>query len=73
MTNNMQIKLKELIAQELETVFPGLVSERNKQDENGDPTDETEKSVKMSVFVPILIRALQTLTKRVEELENSKA
>tara|TARA_Y100000592_G_scaffold68936_1_gene107149 strand:- start:311 stop:1513 length:1203 start_codon:yes stop_codon:yes gene_type:complete len=59
-----------VIAQELETVFPGLVSEHDKQDENGDPTGETEMSVKMSVFVPILIRALQTLTRRVEELEN---
>ena len=59
-----------MIAQELESVFPALVSDDDKQDENGDPTGETEKSIKTSVFVPILIRALQTLTRRVEELEN---
>lgn len=59
-----------MIAQELEEVFPGLVSEKEEMDSEGNATGETIKTIKMSVFVPILIKSLQTLTKRVEALEN---
>ena len=57
-----------VIAQELESVFPGLVK----------TDDEGKKSVKYSVFVPMLIKALQeaddkidALTARIETLENA--
>lgn len=53
------IKQIGLVAQEVEQVFPSLVT----QDESG------YKGVKYSVLVPILIKALQELTKRVEALE----
>jgi hypothetical protein len=56
------IKIKQIgvVAQELEEVFPGMVE-----------TDtEGLKSVKYSVFVPMLIKAIQELTTRVQELEN---
>jgi len=58
-----------VIAQELETVFPGLVEENPDRDANGNDLGTTTKSVKMSVFVPILIKALQELSARVTELE----
>jgi hypothetical protein len=60
-----------LIAQETETVFPGLIEESidyhdiQTTDENGKevtknvPTGTTTKSIKYSVFVPMLIKAMQ--------------
>lgn len=57
-----------VIAQELEKVFPALVSEQ--QDFiDGKPTGTTTKAVKYSVFVPMLIKAVQELTARVAALE----
>jgi len=56
---------KELgwIAQEVEQVFPGLV-----QTDVAD--DGTEcKSVKLSVFTPMLIKAVQELNAQVKELK----
>jgi hypothetical protein len=49
-----------VIAQELETVFPGLVETDN----------EGIKNVKYSVFVPMLIKAVQELTARIKVLES---
>jgi hypothetical protein len=54
-----------VIAQELEEIFPSLVEESLNRE-----TNESRKSVKYSVFVPILIKAIQELTARVQELEN---
>jgi hypothetical protein len=54
-----------VIAQELEEIFPSLVEESTDRE-----TNESRKSVKYSVFVPILIKAIQELTARVQELEN---
>ena len=49
-----------VIAQELQTVFPGMVT-----------TDQEGKlGVKYSVFVPILIKAIQELSAKVLILEN---
>jgi hypothetical protein len=72
---NLKIKPDEkhigLIAQEAETVFPGLIEESidyhdiQTTDENGKevtknvPTGTTTKSIKYSVFVPMLIKAMQ--------------
>jgi mRNA-degrading endonuclease HigB of HigAB toxin-antitoxin module len=67
-----------VVAQELEQVFPGLVSEHpdyekvTTVDEEGNEvtenveTGETTKSVKMSVFVPMLIKAMQELKQIVD-------
>ena len=49
-----------VIAQEIEPIFPSLIKECN---ETG------IKAVKYSVFVPILIKAIQELEARVAELE----
>jgi hypothetical protein len=48
-----------VIAQELEQVFPGMVSETPDRDAEGNDLGTTTKSVKYSVFVPMLIKAIQ--------------
>lgn len=64
------------IAQELEQIFPGMVEETPDLDADGKPTGETTKAVKYSVFVPMLVKAMQEqqeiinkLTQRIEQLE----
>ena len=67
-----------VIAQELEQVFPGLVHETPDQDKDGNDLGTTTKGVKMSVFVPMLIKAMQEqqalitqLTARITALESA--
>ena len=50
-----------VIAQELETVFPSMVEESPDKDAEGNDLGTTTKSVKYSVFVPMLIKAIQEL------------
>jgi hypothetical protein len=66
-----------VIAQELEQIFPGMVEESPDRDKDGNDLGTTTKSVKYSVFVPMLIKAIQeqqalitALTARVAALEN---
>jgi hypothetical protein len=66
-----------VIAQELESIFPGMVDESPDRDTEGNDLGTTTKSVKYSVFVPMLIKAMQeqqaiiqTLTARVAALES---
>ena len=54
-----------VVAQEFEEVFPGLVEDKEVPNEEG-----TTKTVKYSVLVPILVKAIQELEARVKELEN---
>lgn len=58
-----------VIAQELEQVFPSLVDESVDLDEEGNPTGTTTKAVKYSVFVPMLIKAMQEQQAMIEELK----
>ena len=65
-----------VVAQELEEVFPGLVKEDKQPDLNGEEGG-IYKSVKYSVLVPILLKAMQEqqemiqdLKTRIEQLEN---
>ena len=51
-----------VIAQELETVFPSLVDEDS----------EGTKGVKYSVFVPMLIKAIQELKAELDALKGTK-
>jgi hypothetical protein len=74
-----------VIAQELEQIFPGMIDESPDRDKDGNDLGTTTKSVKYSVFVPMLIKAiqeqqalineqqaaLQTLTARVAALESN--
>jgi hypothetical protein len=66
-----------VIAQELETVFPSMIDEAPDKDMNGNSLGTTTKQVKYSVFVPILIKAIQEqqviineLKARIETLES---
>jgi hypothetical protein len=69
-----------VIAQELEQIFPGMVEESPDRDAEGNDLGTVTKSVKYSVFVPMLIKAIQeqqaiitALTARVEALEGAQA
>ena len=55
-----------VVAQELEEVFPGMVDESPDQDAEGNDLGTTTKSVKYSVFVPMLIKSLQELKQIVD-------
>lgn len=62
-----------VIAQEFEKIFPGLVETIRMQtgeDDEGNIIEQDVKSVKISVLIPIMVKALQELTERVEALEN---
>ena len=48
-----------VIAQELEQIFPGMIDESPDRDKEGNDLGTTTKSVKYSVFVPMLIKAIQ--------------
>ena len=67
-----------VIAQELETVFPAMVDESPDRDAENNVLETTSKSVKYSVFVPMLIKAIQEqqalitqLTARITALEGA--
>jgi hypothetical protein len=59
-----------VVAQELETVFPALVETIKDIDANGEQLDTENKSVKYSVFVPILIKAIQEQQTQIEALQS---
>jgi hypothetical protein len=68
-----------VIAQELEQIFPSMVDESPDRDAEGNILETKTKSVKYSVFVPMLIKAIQeqqaiitALTARVEALEGTQ-
>ena len=58
-----------VIAQELEQIFPGLVDEHQDIDRQGNDLGTTTKSVKMSVFVPMLIKAMQEQQIQIQNLQ----
>jgi hypothetical protein len=61
-----------VIAQELEQVFPAMVEESPDKDDEGNDLGTTTKGVKYSVFVPMLIKAMQeqqaTITAQAETI-----
>jgi hypothetical protein len=66
-----------VVAQELESIFPSLIEETIDRDVDGNDLGTSTKSVKYSVFVPMLIKAIQeqqvlitALTTRITALEN---
>ena len=58
-----------VIAQELEEVFPSLIEEFADKDGDGNDLGTTTKAVKYSVFVPMLIKAVQELKAEVDSLK----
>jgi hypothetical protein len=67
-----------VIAQELEKIFPSMIEEFPDRDAEGNNLGTTTKGVKYSVFVPMLIKAIQeqqaiieSLTTRITALEGT--
>jgi hypothetical protein len=58
-----------VIAQELEQIFPGMIDESPDRDKEGNDLGTTTKSVKYSVFVPMLIKAMQEQQAIIEQLK----
>jgi len=58
-----------VVAQELEQIFPGMVEESPDRDKEGNDLGTTTKSVKYSVFVPMLIKAIQEQQAIIDELK----
>ena len=58
-----------VIAQEIETVSPGLVSSQPNKDEEGNDLDTVTKAVKYSVLYMKAVKALQEAMERIETLE----
>jgi hypothetical protein len=66
-TDNKQIGV---IAQELEEIFPSMIDISPDRDSEGNDLGTTTKSVKYSVFVPMLIKAIQEQTQIIKDLES---
>jgi hypothetical protein len=64
-----ELKQIGFIAQEFEQVFPSMIEEHHDKDAEGNDLGTTTKSIKTSVLVPILVKAVQELTAKVEALE----
>lgn len=62
-----------VIAQEIENIFPGLVEEIADRDEKGEILETTTKSVKYSIFVPMLVKSIQEQQVQIEELKSQVA
>ena len=62
-----------VVAQELEQIFPSMIQESPDRDADGKDLGTTTKSVKYSVFVPILIKAIQEQQAMINELRNEIA
>jgi len=58
-----------VVAQELEAVFPAMIDETPDQDAEGNDLGTTTKSVKYSVFVPMLIKAIQEQQALITQLQ----
>jgi len=58
-----------VIAQELETIFPALITDTEDVDVDGNNAGTTTKEVKYSVLLPIAIKAIQELTTKLEAAE----
>jgi hypothetical protein len=58
-----------VVAQELEQVFPSMIDEAPDRDADGNDLGTTTKSVKYSVFVPMLIKGLQEQQALITQLQ----
>ena len=58
-----------VIAQELEEIFPSMIEQHIDRDEDGNDLGTTTKSVKYSIFVPMLIKAIQEQQQQIEQLK----
>ena len=70
---NKSKKLIGVVAQELETISPGLVNDNPDIDENGKDLGTTTKSVKSSILYMKAFKALQEAMAKIEALETKVA
>jgi hypothetical protein len=66
---NSDMKQIGFVAQEFEIVFPSLVDETDDRDKDGNDLGTKTKSIKTSVLVPILVKAIQELTEEINQLK----
>ena len=64
------VKQLGVIAQELEQIFPALIDEHLDKDQEGNLLGTKTKMVKMSIFVPMLIKAIQELSAQNQDLKS---
>ena len=57
------------IAQEVEQVFPAMIEEHTDKDADGNDLESSTKSVKTSILVPMLVKAIQELKAEVDALK----
>jgi hypothetical protein len=74
-----ELKQIGFVAQEFEQVFPSMVEESADKDVDGNDLGTTTKTIKTTVLIPILVKAIQELNAKVEaqavriaELEGAK-
>jgi hypothetical protein len=60
-----------VIAQELKEVFPSMIEVHNDKDKEGNDLGTTTKSVKYSIFIPMLIKAIQELKAENDTLKDT--
>ena len=58
------------IAQEFEEVFPSMIEEHKDTDKDGSDLGTVTKSIKSSVLVPMLVKAIQELKAEIDILKN---
>jgi len=58
------------IAQEIEEIFPGLIEENPDRDIDNNDLGTVTKTVKTSVLVPMLVKAIQEQQAQIEELKS---
>ena len=61
------------VAQEFEQIFPTLVDETIDRDEKGNDLGTTTKTIKTTVLIPILVKAIQEQQAMIEELKQEVA
>ena len=61
-----ELKQIGFVAQELEQIFPSLIDNVPDFDKDNEPTGEVTKGVKLTVLIPILVKAIQELNAKVD-------
>ena len=64
-----ELKQIGFVAQELEQIFPNLVEDCPDLDKENNDLGTVTKNVKSSIFIPILVKAIQELKAEVDSLK----
>jgi trimeric autotransporter adhesin len=70
-SNQQTHKQIGFVAQELEEIFPALIDTVDDKDDEGNELGTTTKSVKTSVLIPILVKAIQELKAEFDEYKRT--